>query len=140
MKTMTAAVLLAALAVAVPAHSHDGDKHENIAAENGGQLRAAGELYLELVLARGSREAKPNPAALYVSDHAGKKLPTAGAIAKVTLMSKRSGRQEIALTPDGANVLRGTGTYASDPDLVAVAVVTLPGKKPEQARFTPLAP
>lgn len=140
MKTMTAAVLLAALAFAVPAHSHQGDKHENIVAENGGQLREAGELYLELVLARGSREAKPNLATLYVSDHAGKKLPTAGASAKVTLMSKRSGRQEITLTPDGGNVLRGSGTYASDPDLVAVAVVTLPGKKPEQARFTPLAP
>lgn len=136
MKILAAAVLAAGLALGGTVSAHDDDK---TAAANGGQVRAAGEFHFELVLAKESREAKPNAAALYVTDRAGNKVSTAGAKGRLMLMSKRSGKQEILLAPDGGNGLRGNGTYASDADLVAVALVSLPGKKTEQARFTPLA-
>ena len=131
MKILAAAVLAAGLALGGAVSAHDDDK---TAAANGGQVRAAGEFHFELVLAKESREAKPNAAALYVTDRAGNKVSTAGAKGRLMLMSKRSGKQEILLAPDGGN-----GTYASDADVVAVALVSLPGKKTEQARFTPLA-
>ena len=53
--------------------------------------------------------------------------------------STRGFKAEVALAPDGDNRLKGTARYASDPSLVAVAQVTIAGKKAEQARFTPLA-
>lgn len=135
-------ILVLALACATlgaPALAHDDKSLDAMKAPNGGQLRMAGEYHFELVLVRDSKEAKDNPLLVYVSDHAEQKQATKGASGKVTLVGKGGFKAEVALAPDGDNRLKGTARYASDPGLVAVVQVTMPGKKPEQARFTPLA-
>ena len=40
--------------------------------------------------------------------------------------------------PDGDNRLKGTGNYASTPDMKAIISFTAKGQPPETARFTPL--
>lgn len=98
----------------------------------------AGMYHFELVLDHGSPEPKDKPVRVYLTDHAGQKISTAGATGTATLLSGKT-RATVALTPDGDNRLKGAGTYASPPGLKAVVSVTLAGKAPEQARFTPLA-
>jgi hypothetical protein len=85
-----------------------------------------------------SKEAKDNAVVVYVTDHAGTKVPTVGAKGTATILSGKA-KATVNLLPDGDNRLKGSGAYASTPDMKAIVSVTLPGKSPEQARFTPLA-
>ena len=48
------------------------------------------------------------------------------------------GKASVALVPDGDNRLKGTGNYASTPDMKAIISFTAKGQPPETARFTPL--
>ncbi|MDH5538989.1 MAG: hypothetical protein OEY03_06250 [Rhizobacter sp.] len=127
-----------ALALAPLAWAHDDATLDTFKSPNGGQLRAAGEFHFELVVAPASAEARPAPVVLYVTDHAGGKVATAGASGTVTLLSGAQ-KTSIALQPDGENRLKGSGTYRSAADLKAIVAVTVAGKTTEQARFTPLA-
>jgi hypothetical protein len=56
----------------------------------------------------------------------------------VTLLAGKL-KSTATLQPGGDNLLKGVTQYASTPDLKAVVSITLAGKPPEQARFTPLA-
>ncbi len=107
-------------------------------APNGGQMRMAGPYHFELVVAQNRRDTQDHPVVVYVTDHAGNKVSTAGATGTVTLLSGKV-KSSVTLAPDGENRLKGVGKYASVPDLKAVASVTLAGKGAEQARFTPMA-
>lgn len=118
--------------------AHTDEYLDTQQAPNGGQLRMAGVYHFELVVAKDSKEAKDNPVVVYVTDHAGTKVPTAGAKGTVTILSGKA-KATVNLAPDGDNRLKGSGTYASTPDMRAVVSVTLAGKAAEQARFTPLA-
>jgi len=118
--------------------AHTDEYLDTQQAPNGGQLRMAGVYHLELVVAKDSKEAKDNPVVVYVTDHAGAKVPTAGATGTVTLLAGKA-KATVNLAPDGDNRLKGRGSYASTPDMKAVVSVTLSGKVAEQARFTPLA-
>ncbi len=118
--------------------AHTDEYLDTQQAPNGGQLRMAGVYHFELVVAKDSKEAKDNPVVVYVTDHAGTKVPTAGAKGTVTILSGKA-KATVNLAPDGDNRLKGSGTYASTPDMKAVVSVTLAGKAAEQARFTPLA-
>ncbi len=118
--------------------AHSDEYLDTQQAPNGGQLRMAGVYHFELVVAKDSREAKDNPVVVYVTDHAGTKVATAGAKGTVTILSGKA-KATVNLAPDGDNRLKGSGTYASTPDMKAVVSVTLAGKTAEQARFTPLA-
>lgn len=142
MKTPTALLpLLAALTLALAplaARPHGNDSHASVRPAHGGQVRVTGEHALELVVARDATAGRDSPVAVYVSDHAGNKIATAGASGSVTLLAGAT-KATIALTPDGANGLRGSGRYAAAPTLKAVVTITLAGKPAEQARFTPLA-
>lgn len=120
------------------AQAHTDEYLDTQQAPNGGQLRMAGVYHFELVVAKDSKEAKDNPVVVYVTDHAGTKVPTAGAKGTVTILSGKA-KATVNLAPDGDNRLKGSGTYASTPDMKAVVSVTLAGKAAEQARFTPLA-
>lgn len=120
------------------AYAH-GDAHPDSAKPaNGGQVQVAGANHFELVVNKTSKDPKDNPVLVYVTDAAGKKLPTVGATGTATLLTGKD-KAVVALAPDGDNRMKGVGKYASNPGLKAVVSITLPGKAPEQARFTPLA-
>lgn len=131
-------ILSLALAISPLALAHDDAWLDKQQAPNGGQLRMAGASHYELVVAKDSKDEKENPVVVYVTDHAGQKIPTAGATGTATLLAGKLKASAI-LKPDGDNRMRGSAKYASTPDMKAVVSITLPGKAAEQARFTPLA-
>ncbi|WP_126446140.1 hypothetical protein [Sulfuricystis multivorans] len=135
--TVAAAASLFSLSTSA-ALAHSDEYLDTQAAPHGGQLRMAGIYHFELVVAKDSKEAKDNPVIVYVTDHAGTKVPTTGAKGTVTILSGKA-KTTVDLAPDGDNRLKGSGVYASTPDMKAVVSITLPGKAAEQARFTPLA-
>ena len=139
MKTLNALIFAIAALAGSGAQAHSDEYLDTQKAPNGGQLRMAGVYHFELVVSRDSKEAKDNPVVVYVTDHAGTKVPTVGAGGTVTLLGGKQ-KTSVKLVPDGDNRLKGVGKYASTPDLKAVVSVTVAGKPAEQARFTPLAP
>ena len=135
------ATLIAALtlvSVTGPALAHDDATLDTMKTPNGGQLRMANAYHFELVVVKNSKEVKENPVVVFVTDHAGTKIATAGASGTVTLLAGKL-KASVTLVPDGDNRLKGVAKYASAPDMKAVVSVTLAGKPAEQARFTPLA-
>lgn len=143
MNRFTALPLAASLALGLMlspmAQAHDDATLDAMSAPHGGQLRMAGPSHYELVVVKDSKDAKDKPITVYVTDHAGNKIPTAGAKGTVTLLSGKA-KASSALTPDGDNKLKGNAAYASTPDLKAVVSITLAGQAAQLARFTPLAP
>lgn len=139
MKLLRLAPVLAGLTFATGAAlAHDDAYLDTQKAPNGGQLRMAGPYHFELVLAKNTAAAQENPLVVYVTDHAGAKIPTAGASGSATILAGKL-RAAATLQPDGDNRLKGVARYASTPDTKVAVSVTLPGKQPEQARFTPYA-
>ncbi len=137
-KTLASTVLAALLLSAGTAFAHDDATLDATATPHGGQMRMAGIYHFELVLAKDSKRAKDNAVFVYLSDHAGTKIASAGATGTATLLGA-SGKATTTLQPDGDNRLKGVAKYASAPDTKVVLSITLPGKPPEQARFTPFA-
>lgn len=132
------ALVLGGLLAAGSALAHDDAYLDTQKAPHGGQLRMAGVYHFELVVDRTSPEAKEKPVSVYLTDHAGQKIPAAGATGSATLLSGKT-RTTVTLTPDGDNLLKGLGKYASTPDLKAIVSITPAGKTAAQARFTPLS-
>jgi len=131
-------LILAAAVFSAAAFAHTDEYLDTQKSPNGGQLRMAGAYHFELVVAKDAKEAAESPVVIYVTDHAGAKVPTAGAVATATLLSGKT-KASVVLAPDGDNRLKGSARYAANPDLKAVVSITLSGKAAEQARFTPLA-
>ena len=129
------AFVLATSAASV--HAHDDAYLDTQQAPNGGQLRMAGVYHLELVVDKSTPQAADKPVVVYVTDHAGQKVPTQGATGNATILAAK-GKATVALLPDGDNRLKGTGNYASTPDMKAIISFTAKGQPPETARFTPL--
>ena len=117
--------------------AHTDEVLDTQQAPNGGQLRMAGAYHYELVVAKDSKEAKDKPVVVYVTDHAGTKVPTGGASGTATILAGKS-KATATLLPDGDNRLKGTARYASAADMKVVVSITFPGKSAEQARFTPM--
>lgn len=139
MKNILASTLLAGLLLSAGAvFAHDDATLDATAAPHGGQLRMAGIYHYELVLVKDSKSAKDNPVVVYLSDHGGTKIASAGATGTATLLGA-SGKATTTLQPDGDNRLKGVAKYASTPNTKVVLSIALPGKTPEQARFTPFA-
>ena len=132
------ALVLGGLLAAGSALAHDDAYLDTQKAPHGGQLRMAGIYHFELVVDRTSPEAKEKPVSVYLTDHAGEKIPAAGATGSATLLSGKT-RTTVTLTPDGDNRLKGLGNYASTPDLKAIVSITPAGQAAAQARFTPLS-
>ena len=118
--------------------AHSDEVLDTQKAPNGGQLLMAGVYHFELVVAKDGKEAKESPVVVYVTDHAGVKIPTVGAGGTATILAGKQ-KASVKLVPDGDNRLKGMATYSSTPDMKVVVSITLPGKSAEQARFTPLA-
>jgi hypothetical protein len=135
------AVLFAACAFSVPygsAFAHDDAAMDTMKAPNGGQLRMAGIYHYELVLVKNLKGATENTVLVFVTDHAGAKVVTTGATGTATLLAGKL-KSSVKLMPDGDNRLKGIGVYSSTSDLKAIVAITMPGKQPEQARFTPMS-
>ena len=129
------AFVLATSAASV--HAHDDAYLDTQQAPHGGQLRMAGVYHLELVVDKSTPQAADKPVVVYVTDHAGQKVPTQGATGNATILAAK-GKASVALVPDGDNRLKGTGRYASTADMKAIVSFTAKGQSPETARFTPL--
>ncbi|MCZ2407656.1 MAG: hypothetical protein LC097_13120 [Burkholderiales bacterium] len=132
------AMLLSLLAGAASVHAHDDAYLDTMQAPNGGQLRMAGVYHFELVVDKSRPEAADKPVVVHLTDHAGQKVSSAGATGTVTLLAGKA-KTVVTLQPDGDNRLKGSGRYASTPDLKAVVSITTKGQAAETARFTPLA-
>lgn len=136
MKLMQPLILAAAavLALSSPLLLAHSDEHlDTQKAANGGQLRMAGAYHFELVVDKDG-----DAVAVHVTDHAGAKVPTAGASGTATILAGKT-KTTAVLAPDGDNRMKGSAKYAATPDMKVVVSITLPGKPAEQARFTPLA-
>lgn len=120
------------------ASAHDAATMASMTAPHGGQLRMTGPYHYELVLVKTSMRVKENPVLVYVTDHAGQKIDTAGASGSATLTAGQL-KASATLRGDGDNRMKGFAKYASTPDMQVLVSITLPGKQPEQAAFTPLA-
>jgi hypothetical protein len=138
MKSIKTLLAVAALLSGTAAFAHSDDYLDTQKAPNGGQLRMAGAYHFELVVVRDSKDTRENPVIVYLTDHAGSKVPASGATGTATLLSGKS-KASVTLTPDGDNRLKGAGKYASTPDMKAIVSITVAGKATEQALFTPLA-
>ena len=130
MNAIKAGLVLLALALSPAAWAHTDEYLDTVKTPHGGQLRMAGALHYELVV-------RPNEITVYVTDHADNKQDTKGASGTATLLSGRT-KASIKLEPAGGNVMKGTGKFDLDPEMKVVVSITMAGKQPEQARFTPL--
>lgn len=131
-------VLLGLAMGAGAVYAHDDAYLDTVKSPNGGQLRMAGVYHYELVVAKDSKTARDNPILVYVTDHAGQKIPTTGATGTATLLAGKD-KATVSLAPDGDNRMKGIVKYASTPGMKGAISITLPGKAAEQARFTPLS-
>ncbi|WP_029001318.1 hypothetical protein [Azohydromonas australica] len=138
MKALHALIAAVMLSVGGAALAHDDATLDAVKAPHGGQLRAAGIHHYELVVAALGAKGDALPVAVYVTDHAGAKVPTQGASGSVTLLSGGQ-KTTIALQPAGENLLKGSGAYVPQPGLKAIVSATVAGQPAAQARFEPFA-
>ena len=104
--------------------------HEAHRGPNGGQKLDLGDGHAELV-------AQGNKLQLFLFDNADKVRSAQGATAQATVLA--GGKSvTVALTPVRDNLLAGEGDFTAARGMRVVVVLTLPGQKPAQARFTPL--
>ncbi|MCU0733841.1 MAG: hypothetical protein MUE84_19970 [Hyphomonas sp.] len=124
MKSITAAILGAVLALTVPAQAGEAHSH---AAKHGGKVVDSGHHHMEIVATDGVLE-------IHLAHDDGTPENVANAKAKATVLSEGQ-KHEIALTPEPANVLKGTGSFKAVKGTVIVVTLTMPGHEPEQARL-----
>ncbi|MCZ7560854.1 MAG: hypothetical protein M5U30_12925 [Burkholderiaceae bacterium] len=136
-RSLAGTAIAVALALATsPAFAHDDAYLDTQDAPHGGQLRMAGPWHYELVTARGAEASGDGPFVVYVTDHAGTPVSTAGASGTATILSGKTS-STAALTPDGENRMKGVSRSAHAPGAKVVVSITLAGKAPAQARFAP---
>lgn len=138
LSSLVASLSLGLLMASGSAQAHDDAYLDTVKTPHGGQLRMAGMYHFELVVVKDSKVAKNNPVIVYVTDHAGQAIPTAGASGTASILSGKN-KVTAKLLPDGDNRLKGSASYASDASMKGLLSVTMPGKPAEQARFTPMA-
>lgn len=136
---VVAGLLVSATLIApAPVLAHTDEYLATQQAPHGGQLRVAGPYHLELVVANESAASAEKPVTLYVTDHAGTPVSTAGAGGTITLLG--GGKKSTAkLVPSGDNALKARAVYATAPDLKAVVSVRMGDGTEAGARFEPLA-
>ena len=81
-------------------------------------------------------KAKSSPVDIYITDHAGTKVPTVGATGIATILTGKN-KSTVKLAAAGDNKLTGTGSYAYNPQTKVVVVITFADKTTGQAKFTP---
>ena len=86
--------------------AHSDEVLDTQKAPNGGQLRMAGAYHFELVVAKDSKEAKDNSVLVYVTDHAGARIPTVGAGGTATILAGKQ-KASVKLAQDGRSACHG---------------------------------
>lgn len=129
-------LLAALLSVAASGFAHDDATLDALKSPNGGQLRMAGPYHYELLIAPPGKEATAATLLVFVTDHAGSKVPTAGATGKATLLAGGK-KTTLALKPEANNRMKGEGAYLSSADIKVIVSIALTGAPAESARFTP---
>ena len=119
---------------ASPALAHDDAYLATQQAPNGGQLRMAGPYHYELVAGDPASSTAARALLVYVTDHAGAPMSTQGAQGVAHVLAGKE-RASVPLAPDGGNRMKGAGAYPWAGDAKVVVSITMPGAKPEQARF-----
>ncbi|HKP01538.1 MAG TPA: hypothetical protein VJU02_07895 [Nitrospiraceae bacterium] len=133
-RSMSAAVLFAALIVVQPVWAHTDESLDAMPSPHGGQVRAAGPYHLELV-------AKDGELVLHVTDHANNEINTTGAEGTANVQQGKAGsKTKVKLEPSQTNTLTGSGEFQVNPDTVIVVFVKMPEQEAYAARFTPLNP
>lgn len=113
------AFTLPVLAESGPSHSHQG--------QYGGIIADTGHHHMEIIVEDGHLK-------VYLTHDDGKPERVADAKASATILSE--GRKEVvALLPDAANFLKGTGSFKASKGTTIVITLTMPGHQPEQARI-----
>ena len=131
---LTLAATFAVLSTA--ALAHDDATLDKMNAPHSGQLRMVGVHHFELVIAKNNKEAKSSPVDVYITDHSGTKIPSAGATGTATILTGKN-KSVVKLKAVGDNKLTGTGRYAYIPETKVIVAVTFADKTTGQARFTP---
>lgn len=135
--SLALAVTLASVGTA--AWAHGDDPHPStLKPMQGGQLGVAGAYSYELVIAKNAAEGVASPVLVYVTDHAGQKITTAGASGTATILVGKQ-KLAVALQPDGDNRMKGAAKYSAAPTMKVLIAIMLAGQPSEQTRFTPLA-
>ena len=107
MKRIASIAVLAGLTFAAGAAlAHDDAYLDTQKAPKGGERRMAGPYHYELGLAKDAGEVKENPVVVYVTDHAGQRIPTAGAAGTATILAGKL-KAAATLKPDGDNRMKG---------------------------------
>lgn len=135
--TLFAALALTAGATSALAHG-DAPHPDALKATHGGQLGVAAVYSYELVVLKETSAGQDSSVMVYVTDHAGQKIPTLGAAGTATILAGKQ-KSNVTLQPDGDNRMKGSGKFMATPDMKVLISITLAGKQPEQTRFTPLA-
>src|SRR3954453_16611134 len=103
MRLLAFVVALIALESTV-AWAHSDEYFATHATAHGDQMRMAGPYHLELV-------ARNDQITLYVTDHGGNAVDTAGGSAKVILTAGKKKRCVVILSAAGENTLKGSGKF-----------------------------
>ena len=138
MQYLKLSLLSASLIFSPGALAHSDEYLDTQNAPHGGQLRMAGIYHYELVVTKDSNAVKENPIIVYLTDHAGTRIDTAGATGTATILAGKL-KATATLKADGENRMKGVAKYASTPNMKIVVSITPPGKPTGQARFTLLA-
>ncbi|MDQ9169564.1 hypothetical protein Q8A64_03975 [Oxalobacteraceae bacterium R-40] len=121
MKKFLACITMAASVIASGNVLAHGDKPKH-----GGIVQSANDLSFEMVN-------KDNATLIYVEDH-GKKLSTAGAAGKLTLLNGAE-KSELPLEPAGENMLAAKGDTKLAKGTKAIASITFANKETVNVRF-----
>jgi hypothetical protein len=122
-----AVVLFACCSLSALAHTDE--YFDKTPGPHHGRMRMAGPYHLELVTAK-------DEVTLYVTDHAGTPIDSAGGSAKVIITSGKKKRYVVVLSAAGDNVLKGQGEFKLSKASTASVLVALPGQEPQRAKFT----
>ena len=124
MKKYTALILGTVLALASPAFAEGEHDHSG---KHGGKVVESGHHHLEVVTKDGTIE-------IYVEGEDGKPEDVKDAKAKATILSEGK-KEDVVLSPDTANALKGTGSFKAVKGTTIVITLTMPGHDAEQARI-----
>jgi hypothetical protein len=115
------------------ARAHSDEYFVTHPTPHGGQIRMAGPFHLELLAGK-------DELTLYVTDHSGNSVDTAGGSAKVIITSGKKKRYVVILSAAGENALKGDGEFKLGKSSTASVLVALPDQEPQRAKFTLHAP
>lgn len=121
----TALVLATVIALSSNALAHV-NKHAH-AGKHGGKVVESGHHHLEII-------AKDGMIQIFVDGEDGKPEDVKNAKAKATILSEGK-KEDVTLSPDEANTLKGTGSFKAVKGTTIVITLTMPGHAPEQARL-----